>query len=292
MGSTAFPSLEASGHRALDRSLPTGVPPWRPWTPKTPWFPARPSTSWEDLYRTWFGDADRPVMNYHLMGGAPPEWDAELRRCYQGAWRKAADGGLSAWDDSPKSRVAKMILLDQLPRHMFRGRPEAFSTDELGLRIADGLAGEIAAGAPLHIEDAFLVGWPWVHCEDLGRTYRAMWWHASLAAAAHGTAYEYRARLNQYGAERHVRLIQRFGRYPARNAILRRTSTPEELDHLARHTDVWERQQTKQMGSLGHRVRAAGFFVRTAIWLVGCREGDALGRFIGQCLGAVLRAQR
>src|SRR5579871_4266021 len=103
-----------------------------------------------------------------------------------------------------------------------------------------------------------------------------------------GTPFAYRALLNQYGAERHVRLIQRFGRYPARNAILGRTSTPEELAHLAGDTDAWERQQTPSMGTWLHQIRAAGYFVRTAVWLVGCREGGVLADFIGQCFRALV----
>ncbi len=282
----AFSSLQTSGHCALDLALPTGVPPWAPWKRRAPWFPEGSSASWEDLYRTWFGHADRPTVNYHLMGGAAPEWDAQIRRCYEGAWREAAAGGLEDWETSLKGRVAKMILVDQLPRHMFRGKAEAFSTDMDGLRLADGLAADIAA-APLHIEDAFMIAWPWVHCEDLENTYRAVWWHASLAEAARGTPFEYRALLNKYGAERHVRVIQRFGRYPSRNAALGRASTSDELEHLARHADVWERQQTPAMGTLGHRIRAAGFFIRTAIWLVGCRDGAVLGRFLRHCIRAL-----
>lgn len=284
-----FSSLESSGHLGLDRSLPTGVPPWRPWLRRVPWFPAAPSAAWEDVYRTWFGEADRPVVNYHLMGGAPPAWDAEIRRSYEGAWREAAAGGLEGWEATPKGRVAKMILCDQLPRHMFRGKAEAFSTDALGLRLADALAADIAAGAPLHVEDAFMVAWPWVHCEDLDRTYRAVWWHASLAAAARGTPFEYRALLNKYGAERHVRLVQRFGRYPSRNRALGREPTTHEVEHLARDADAWERQQTPEMGTLLHHIRAAGFFVRTAVWLVGCRELSVLGGFLGPCVRALVR---
>src|SRR5207237_2262203 len=187
----------------------------------------------------------------------------------------------------PKGRVAKMILVDQMPRHIFRGRKEAFSSDHLGLRLANLLAEDIAAGAPLHVEDAFLVAWPWVHCEDLDHTYRAVWWHASLAEAARGTPYQLRAILNRYGAERHVRLIQRFGRYPLRNAFLGRESTPAELAHLEHDRELWERQQSNLSGTLRYRLLSVGFFLRSTVYMIGCGEGDAIRHFIASCLRAL-----
>lgn len=103
-------------------------------------------------------------------------------------------------------------------------------------------------------------------------------------AACRGTHYEYRALINRYGAERHARVIHRFGRYPARTEILARESTAAELRHLRFEADLGERQQTKLNGTWLYRIKAVGFFVRTAIYLVGCRDAGVLLRFLRSVL--------
>jgi uncharacterized protein (DUF924 family) len=279
-----FPSLVETGHRALDLTQPRGLRPFYPWVKREPWFPSDVATGPADVLRTWFGDADRPVGDFNLMGGSTPAWDEKIRRCYGPLWESLRDGGLADWEETPKGRVAKLILADQLPRHIFRGRPEAFSTDEIGVRLADQLARDIAGGAALHVEEAFMIAWPWVHDETLDSTYRATWWHSSLAEAARGTPYHFRALLNRYGAERHVRVIQRFGRYPHRNVILGRASTDEEVRYLRHHAELWELQQSSRHGSFLYKVKAAQFFVRQAVYLIGARDGDALAGFLAACL--------
>lgn len=279
-----FPSLTESRHRSLDLTPPRGLRPWHPWVRRSPWFPEDVATGFTDVLRTWFGEGERPVADFHLMGGSTPDWDERIRRCYGPLWQQLREGGLGDWEATPRGKLAKLILADQLPRHIFRGQPEAFSTDQIGVRLADQLAADIAAGAELHMEEAFLIAWPWVHEESLDGTYRATWWHSSLAEAARGTPYHLRALLNRYGAERHVRVIQRFGRYPHRNVILGRASTIEERRYLASDAELWELQQSARHATFGYRVKAAGFFLRTAIYLIGARDGDAVASFLAACL--------
>jgi uncharacterized protein (DUF924 family) len=279
-----FPSLAATGHRALDLTLPRGIGPLHPWRRREPWFPEGVATGPAEVLRTWFGAADQPVADFNLMGGSTPAWDQKIRQCYGPLWQQLRDGGLSGWEETPKGKLAKLILADQLPRHIFRGQPEAFSTDEIGARLADALADEIAAGAALHLEEAFMIAWPWVHAEDLDSTYRATWWHSSLAEAARGTPFHFRALLNRYGAERHVRVIQRFGRYPHRNVILGRDSTPEELHYLRHDAELWELQQSSRHGTFFYKLKAAAFFVRNAVYLIGAHDGDAITTFLAGCL--------
>src|SRR5687768_1819563 len=139
-----FVSLVASGHLTLDMRAPAGGS-FHAWKKREPWFPDGESTDWRDVYCTWFGAGELPVVNLHLMGSALPEWDEKIRRCYGALWKTAAEGGLQEWEDEPRSLVAKLILVDQFPRHLFRGKREAFSTDELSRRLAERLAGMIAA---------------------------------------------------------------------------------------------------------------------------------------------------
>ena len=285
----AFPLLLESGHVGLDLCSPTGVDPWAPWAKREPWFPSGLAADWDDVYRTWFGDGDRPVVNFNLMGSCPRAWDAKIRQCFGHLWREALNGGLEGWEATAKGCVAKLILVDQLPRHIFRGQKEAFSSDHIGVRLANRIAHDIARGAKLHIEDAFIIAWPWVHCESLDETYRAVWWHASLAEAARGTPYQFRALLNRYGAELHVSVIQGVGRYPHRNGVLGREATRQELDHLSRGADLWEFQQTKFYASLRYRVRAVGFFITAGLYTLSIGEGQALRTFLASCARALGR---
>ena len=283
-GRAWFPSLADTGHRALDLTQPPGLRPWHPWVKREPWFPDGVAGGYPDVLRTWFGAGERPVADFNLMGGSSPAWDQKIRQCYGPLWQQLREGGLADWEETPRGKLAKLILADQLPRHIFRGQPQAFSTDEIGVRLADRLAEEIAGGAALHIEEAFMIAWPWVHAESLDGTYRATWWHSSLAEAARGTPYHLRALLNRYGAERHVRVIQRFGRYPHRNVILGRDSTVEELHYLQHDAELWELQQSSRHGTFVYKLKAAQFFLRTAVYLIGARDGDAITGFLGACL--------
>jgi uncharacterized protein (DUF924 family) len=275
-----FVALAESGHTTLDRRVPRGLSGLSAWARREPWFPDGSGTEWRDVYRTWFGDREIPLVNLHLMGAAPPDWDEKVRLAYGKLWREAADGGLAAWEATAKGMMAKLILVDQLPRHMFRGKAEAFATDALALRLADQLAALISAGSSgLHIEDAIMVALPWVHSEQVHDIYRAVWWHTSLAEVARDTPYHFRTLFNRFGAENHIYVLQRFGRYPHRNAALGRTSTREELDHLTRRAEIWELQQFASPGTLRYRVRAARFILRMCVHSIGLGEQRALWRF-------------
>jgi hypothetical protein len=78
-----FVDLSDSGHRTLDMSLPVKSENWRAWRRRDPWFPEGKGTEWSDLYRTWFSDVERPVVNLHLMGASLPAWDEKIRNCYE-----------------------------------------------------------------------------------------------------------------------------------------------------------------------------------------------------------------
>jgi Bacterial protein of unknown function (DUF924) len=150
---------------------------------------------------------------------------------------------------------------------------------------ADRLAERIATReSGLHIEDAIMVALPWVHSEPVEDIYRGVWWHTSLAEAARGTPYHFRTLFNRFGAENHVYVLQRFGRYPHRNRALDRVSTPEELEHLERRAEIWELQQASSPGTFRYRVRAARFVMRMAMHTLSFGEWRALSRFLTHLL--------
>lgn len=152
-----------------------------------------------------------------------PAFDQEIRRRFAERFVQAATGELRSWEERPEGCVALCILLDQMPRNMFRGSPRAFAADAKALAIAEravsrGFDRELA---PEHKQFLYL---PFVHSEDLANQLRAL---ALFEAAGLREALAY--------VKDHVALIRRFGRFPHRNAILGRTSTPEELKFLAQH---------------------------------------------------------
>ena len=164
----------------------------------------------------WFSERVRP-----LWFNSTSAFDAELRASFLETYQSALNGGLSHWEDSPEGALALVICLDQLPLNMFRGQAESFAGEALSRAIA---AAAIERGFDQkldNIQKVFLY-MPYMHSEDLADQDRAM----ALFEQAGLTD-------NLHWAKHHREIVSRFGRFPHRNAILGRQSTPEELAYLA-----------------------------------------------------------
>jgi uncharacterized protein (DUF924 family) len=142
----------------------------------------------------------------------------------------ATAGQLDHWSDTPRNRLALVIVLDQFPHHIFRDQPQAFATDPQALTLSlDALAaGEDQQLAP--IERVFLY-LPLEHAESIDMQERSVALYAKLA---HESAADERALFEGFldYARKHRDVVARFGRFPHRNAILGRASTPDELEFL------------------------------------------------------------
>ena len=148
--------------------------------------------------------------------------DAEIRRRYLDLWEEARTSGLG-WAPNPKSALAKLILLDQFPRNMFRGDARAFATDRLALARAKSaieLDWDLRFTGP---ERQFFY-LPLVHSECLTDQDRAVRLFKDRMPEAAD---------NLLHARAHREVIRRFGRFPTRNADLGRTSTADETAYLA-----------------------------------------------------------
>jgi uncharacterized protein (DUF924 family) len=164
----------------------------------------------------WFAPDVRP-----LWFAATPDFDAALRARFLATYRAAATGRLAAWETTAAGALALVIVLDQFPLNMFRGQPESFATEAAARAAADRA---IARGfdRALPPEQRQFLYLPFMHGEALAdqersvRLYQQPGLEDSLRFARH-----------------HQALIQRFGRFPHRNAILGRASTAEELTYLA-----------------------------------------------------------
>ncbi len=170
----------------------------------------------DDITRFWF-DETAPAQWWR----ADAAFDAALRERFGAVHRAAVAGELWAWRGTPGGRLAEVIVLDQFSRHIHRGTPQAFAADGMALALAqEAVAGGHDRALPV-AHRAFLY-MPYMHSES-----RAIHAVAETLFAAPGLEAHREAGL------RHRAIVERFGRYPHRNAILGRVSTPEEIAFLA-----------------------------------------------------------
>lgn len=167
------------------------------------------------------------VLDFWFVQTTPAQWwkvdpafDALVRGRFEGLLRQAAACELHGWRDGAHGRLAEVIVLDQFPRNIHRGTPAAFACDPLALGLAQEAvaAGALAALSP--VERSFLL-LPYMHSES-----------PRIHEQAEALYREHAPAENLDFELRHKAIIDRFGRYPHRNALLGRESTAEELEFL------------------------------------------------------------
>ncbi len=172
--------------------------------------------SLDERVSLWFGD-DSALRR---------QQDESLRVQFSRLLDRAALGELASWADSPRRRLSLILLLDQFPRQMYRGTPRAFSYDGQALSLT--LSGmQSAADGALNVIERIFFYMPLQHAESLEVQDESVAAYGRLLADAPA---QIRATFadSLQSAESHRTLIRRFGRFPHRNAILGRESTPEE----------------------------------------------------------------
>jgi uncharacterized protein (DUF924 family) len=177
----------------------------------------------------WFGPPGDPDREKHrpIWFRSTPEYDDTLRRLFLGDYEKAAAGALASWEMAAESAIALLLLLDQIPRNIFRNTPRAYATDAAARAAADrALARGFDALVPRAWRNFFYL--PFHHSEDLADQRRA----EALTAPQRAESDPEGGANRRYGMP-YPEVIARFGRFPHRNRILGRASTPEELAFLA-----------------------------------------------------------
>ena len=135
------------------------------------------------------------------------------------------------WSETAEGRLAAIICLDQFPRNIFRDQPQSFYYDEKALELCrQGIDVGAYHELPLLWQSFFFM--PLMHSEALSDQNDCVEWFTRLVDQADGALKEYLVGSLDF-ARRHQEIVQRFGRYPHRNAILGRKSTPEELAFLS-----------------------------------------------------------
>ena len=190
---------------------------------------------WQPLLDFWFGDdsgdAPRAARQAPLWWGKSSETDALLAHRFGELAQAAAEGELAHWADTPSGRLALILLLDQLPRNIHRGTPAAFAQDPLARDLClKGLS--IGADKSLSPLERVFFYLPLEHAESREQQARSVALFETLAAEQAGTPAQATFAGFADFARRHQVIIERFGRFPHRNDILGRTSTPEEVAFL------------------------------------------------------------
>ena len=189
----------------------------------------------DEVLEFWFGAPARngdelmAKVGRWFMGGEALDRDVIER--FGPTIEAAIAGKLDAWADSPRSRLALVILLDQLTRNMYRNQARMYAGDaraqELALQSFDG----DGAAAKLELMERVFLAMPLLHAENLSMQRRAGEIGAELRRDA-PPLYQRLLEMHEEQTRKYTAVIERFGRFPHRNELLGRESTAEEIEFL------------------------------------------------------------
>jgi uncharacterized protein (DUF924 family) len=165
-----------------------------------------------EVIRFWFEE-----IKPNQWWSSSPAFDALIRARFLGTLQQAAQGELHAWRDEPLGRLAEIIVLDQFSRNLYRGTPQAFAQDPMALALAQEALRQGVHNSLSPAERIFLL-MPYMHSES-----------AHIHELADALFKAFAPTDNHRYELQHKAIIDRFGRYPHRNAILGRESTVEFL---------------------------------------------------------------
>jgi len=181
------------------------------------WF-GEPGSSERDAFRKlWFEKSEAT--------------DREITDRFGPLIERALRGELTEWSQQAQSALAQVLLLDQFTRNVFRDTPRAFAGDARALAAATAMVGRRQDEELPALQRSF-VYMPFEHAESAGAQDEAVRLFTRLADAAASTPLAADLRNMLDYAQRHRAVIRRFGRFPHRNVILGRHSTPEEIVFL------------------------------------------------------------
>jgi uncharacterized protein (DUF924 family) len=169
-----------------------------------------------EVLKFWFQEIE-PRLWFATDKGT----DDLIRQRFLVVMRQAALGELFAWRTTAEGRLAEIIVLDQFSRNVYRNTRQAFAQDAIALVLAQEAVASGALSALNPTQRSFLL-LPYMHSES-----------KQIHVVAEALYKEFSTAGNYAFELRHKAIIDRFGRYPHRNEILGRASTPEELEFLA-----------------------------------------------------------
>ena len=170
------------------------------------------SPDWRsDVLKFWFG------LTYDDWWKTNPELDHRIRQQFLKLWAGKRELPVESFVTDPLTALAAVILFDQFPRNMFRGHADQFATDHLALAIATA-AVDKGLDEQLETDERAFLYMPFQHSEDLADQKRALLLFTELGDGRYLPF-----------AQKHHDVIERYGRFPHRNAILGRAARPAEI---------------------------------------------------------------
>ena len=185
----------------------------------------------EDVLGFWLGaPGSSPLANATKWYMKDDAFDREIEERFGMPLELGARGALDGWKGTPRGRLALVILLDQFSRNIYRNQPRAFAQDA---RACSSALEAIAAGdeRELAIVERSFLYMPLMHAEDVDLQHECVVKFERLRDDAPPDLRKFVESGLDY-ARRHADIIERFGRFPHRNAILGRTSKADELAFL------------------------------------------------------------
>lgn len=170
---------------------------------------------YRELLDFWFSEA---VSRFWF--NSTPEFDRQLKDSYGDLWQQAVNGELDAWLETAEGCLALVIILDQFPLNMFRGEARSFSSEQQSREVA---AHALEKGFDVELtsrQKSFLY-MPFMHSENLDDQARSLQLFDQPGLED-----------NLRFARHHYGIVERFGRFPHRNAILGRPSSESEIEYL------------------------------------------------------------
>jgi uncharacterized protein (DUF924 family) len=188
----------------------------------------------DKVNKYWFGRVEETVVpserRARLWFGESLEIDTEIKELFANELEDVREGRCTVWENSPRGKLAMIIMLDQFSRHLHRGYPQSFSKDDYALSICiQGM--ETQEDHSLSLIERVFFYFPLLHSEHLKHqeeSIRAYQMLVELAFPETQVNYESFFKF----ANHHYSIVRRFGRFPQRNEIMGRESTDEELEYL------------------------------------------------------------
>ncbi|MGD1949255.1 MAG: DUF924 family protein [Leptolyngbyaceae cyanobacterium] len=181
------------------------------------------NTQSQSVLDFWFGVPSGPYRQQWFRKDS--DFDTEIRTLFESLYWTLLESLPDFWLTTPKESLAKIVVLDQFPRNMFRNMPQSFAADAQALTTAE-LAIERGYDTQLLPVERLFLYTPFEHSEELAHQNRSVKYFEALVSDAPelASSVDY--------AHRHQEIIARFGRFPHRNNILGRQSTAEEIAFL------------------------------------------------------------
>ncbi len=196
-----------------------------------------PEFDHEDILRFWFteepGDPVKAAEQFKLWFNTTAAFDHRIIEKFSSMLEQAIVGNLDHWTSTARGSLALIILFDQITRTIYRGQARAFGSDHRAFSIAEN---SIAKGFDREVEfiERLMFYLPFEHGEDLEVQDKCVAYFQILDELA-APGFKSIAQSCVKSGKEHREVIKRFGRFPHRNKILGRHSTPEEIVWASEH---------------------------------------------------------